>query len=247
MIANPDRLEIMKTEFYKALDKYGMIVDDVDAAEKELEAQNQAAAQAQAAAQTQQAAPNAKAPAGKGVYASSGSHLKDVDNGVIISSKTILPGEKISKKNGRIMCVLGQENGKNGKIYIKPFDFDHYTGNVIKLWSGFAKEVKYGDPHFSQACLLYLTSSDDADAFLANCQRKYPNANLALASTPVDKNGYFRVSTDCGEAWIRASRLNEDLTLREDAEIEDLKEREDEPSRIGNIDVYDEWFHDSIS
>ena len=60
-------------------------------------------------------------------------------------------------------------------------------------------------------CVLYFADIDKANAFMEQCRGINANKvqNLTIRKQTTDQNGYFRVNTDFGEAFIKAARLGE--------------------------------------
>lgn len=60
-------------------------------------------------------------------------------------------------------------------------------------------------------CVLYFDDLDKANEFMSKCGNINPTKvqNLTLRKQTTDPNGYFRVNTEFGEAFIKAARLGE--------------------------------------
>ena len=89
--------------------------------------------------------------------------------------------------------------------FIKPLKANGAVGSTNKVF--------IGDPSGYTDCTLFFDDSLSADTFLAQCMQRasIPNniSNLHVAKVKVDKNGYYRVGTEYGDAYIKASKLNE--------------------------------------
>ena len=75
---------------------------------------------------------------------------------------------------------------------------------------------------------MYFDDPTAADQFKAKCQGKF-GQSLVVTHSKCDSNGYFKVMTEFGEAYIRADRLNEEL-------LEEKQEPEFRPFR----EIYEE-------
>jgi hypothetical protein len=81
----------------------------------------------------------------------------------------------------------------------------------------------------------YNFTIQEADAFLIKCNNgTIPSniSNLQVAKIGVDKNGYYKVGTEYGDAYIKASKLNEELA--------EEVEKQDEPKKgfIENVSEF---------
>ena len=105
-----------------------------------------------------------------------------------------------------------------------------------------SNSVKLGDPSGYSDCKLFFTSTLDANEFIDKIRagRSYPShiTDFSLAKQKADTNGYFLLETDLGPAYIKASKLNEEL--EEDTNIEEPKVRKSRFPEINDIDLYTE-------
>lgn len=87
----------------------------------------------------------------------------------------------------------------------------------------------YGSSNDYTDCTCYFFTPNDANTFLANAYR-YKSQSLTVVRAYPNKNGYFKVKTDCGDCYIVAQRLNEDISTsitpeEVDKKIVDLRTR----------------------
>ena len=121
--------------------------------------------------------------------------------GLIGSSKDILTGSFV-------YCIMGEFNpaGKTKpKIHVSP------QGQSAPL------RVKYTSGQGHNDCILYFDNLADADAFKVKCEATLPSnvAYLAVKKTATDPNGYVKVDTTYGQAWIKASKLHEEVIVED--------------------------------
>ena len=90
---------------------------------------------------------------------------------------------------------------------------------------------------------MYFDDPTAADQFKAKCQSKF-GQSLVVTHSKCDSNGYFKVMTEFGEAYIRADRLNEELLEeKQDSESRTFKEIYEEMLKnnsIGDVDTFSE-------
>jgi hypothetical protein len=105
-----------------------------------------------------------------------------------------------------------------------------------------SSNVKLGDPSGYSDCKLFFKSAYAAEDFISKIEsgKSYPShiSGFSLAKQKVDPNGYFLIETDLGPAYIKASKLNEEL--EEDTLIEEPKKRKSRFPEINDIDLYTE-------
>ena len=80
------------------------------------------------------------------------------------------------------------------------------------------KYVKIGEGQGEQNTVLFFPDIQTAEHFAKECEDKKRGekiwravGNLNVVQAAVDKNGYFEVETEFGNAFIRAANLNEEL------------------------------------
>ena len=105
-------------------------------------------------------------------------------------------------------------------------------------------------------CLCWFDSNEKADEFMVKIKQSGINLGKAVdlkvgKAKHANPNGYFRVGTQCGECYISAEKLNEDLQeevqpVNEATKEIDITPTEDElAGSIGghNFEKYeDAWF-----
>ena len=71
-------------------------------------------------------------------------------------------------------------------------------------------KVNLGSGQGFDDCVLMFDDIAEANAFMAKClDLRTDVINLTLRKQTTDVNGYFKVSTQFGEAYIKAARLGE--------------------------------------
>lgn len=122
------------------------------------------------------------------------------------------PGNKIIKTS--IMYRIEGVNANTPKtpyVFIRPLKASGAAGNTNKVF--------VGDPSGYTDCTLFFDDHVVADKVLVDCT----NANiiptnisgLHVSKIAPDRNGYYEVGTEFGNAFIKASKLNEDLNKGE--------------------------------
>lgn len=94
--------------------------------------------------------------------------------------------------------------------------------------------VFVGDPSGYTDCTLFFSDLAEADAFLLKCNQGgvvgSTITNLHVSKIKADSNGYYKVGTIFGDAYIKASKLNEEVEDKDNLEesntfkIDDIKE-----------------------
>lgn len=129
-----------------------------------------------------------------------------------------------------MVFVIKGVNANTAKVpyaFIRPLKASGASGNTNKVF--------LGDPSGYTDCTLFFTTIQEADAFLIKCNNgTIPSniSNLQVAKIGVDKNGYYKVGTEYGDAYIKASKLNEELA--------EEVEKQDEPKKgfIENVSEF---------
>lgn len=106
-------------------------------------------------------------------------------------------------------------------------------------------KVRFGDPSGQTACKLVYATQAEAEAAI---ERIYASGlripaditGFTAAYMKLDRNGYFKVRTEIGDAYIKAVILNEQV--EEDLEA-DVTTRKSKFPEIADIDVYSEAMH----
>jgi len=157
----------------------------------------------------------------------------------LISRGKVYPGST----NSLLYCIEADKLGANTPcIFITPVRQD---GTQVSAAN--ASAVKVGSGNGYSDCKLWWEDLNVAQDFLNKCQQKFSNSkfgNLHIAKGRNDSNGYFEVSTEFGNAFIKASRLNEEIVeaIENEQEIENPVPKKRGGYTIKNIDVYDEAF-----
>ena len=167
-------------------------------------ATNNATAASNGAASANTSAPKAPRTTGAG-------HTLYRNNagGIVGTSKDILTVPEM-------YCILGEFNPKgktSPKIHVSP------QGQGAPL------RVKYTSGQGHNDCILYFDSLTDANNFKAKCDANLP-ANVAFLKVKklaTDPNGYVRVDTQYGDAWIKASKLHEKI-VEDETDLELVEE-----------------------
>lgn len=125
--------------------------------------------------------------------------------GIVGTSKDILTVPEM-------YCILGEFNPKgktSPKIHVSP------QGQAAPL------RVKYTSGQGHNDCILYFDNLNTANDFKTKCDANLP-ANVAFLKVKklaTDPNGYVQVDTQYGPAWIKASKLHEEI-VEDEADVE---------------------------
>lgn len=111
---------------------------------------------------------------------------------------------------GSYMFKIEGTNANTKKIpyvFIRPLKSSGAAGSTNKIF--------VGDPSGYTDCTVFFTSATDADNCLAWCMQnnKVPTniSNLKVTKIWNDSNGYFKIGSEWGDVYIKASKLNENL------------------------------------
>lgn len=117
------------------------------------------------------------------------------------------PGEKIifgGITNLAVICCTSSKP-KGQYVFIDPV--------AIKAD---INKVKLGDPSGYTSCKLFFDSVSTAETAIEIIKRDMtiPEhiTDFVIKKQPADPNGYFKVDTEVGPAYIKASKLNEEIT-----------------------------------
>jgi len=135
-------------------------------------------------------------------YKSTGPHSQDIPN--LIGQ----PNQKITL-HGQLICIESDKTGANvPNAFITPI-----RANGVLVSVNTAEHVNFGSGNGYTDCKCFFDDINVARDVLTKCQARYGNkfANIHLAKLNADPNGYFKVSTEFGEAYIKASKLNEEV------------------------------------
>ena len=119
----------------------------------------------------------------------------------------ILGNGKVTKisTDGYVYWITGKFVATGGKtdpkLHVKPY----YAKAPLK--------VNYGSGQGYNDCILYFCSKQQAENFMGIADAAKPNtvASLMVKAIGEDKNGYVEVATEFGNAYIKASKLHEDV------------------------------------
>ena len=97
-------------------------------------------------------------------------------------------------------------------------------------------KVDYGSGQGYNDCILYFASEQDARNFMSIADVNKPSKvkSLQLKKIGEDKNGYVEVDTEFGHAYIKASKLHEEVE-------EDLEENKEE-KKYNHKEVAEAYF-----
>jgi len=213
------------TALGRALLKYGCFISQVQPVAKP----NAAPAAGTTAPTSGMPAQSTTAPTGAsgGKYGQSGGQVGNIPNAVT--------GQKVQLST--VYSIVADKIKTNEpKVYITPVIWDPRAGAIKQVTPQAASTIKFASANGWTDCVLYFNTQAAADAFKAQVEQlkvanQYNNIRVVQAKT--DSNGYFEVSTALGNAYIRASKLNEEL-------IETLLEADVDQQRASyNYDIQD--------
>lgn len=175
-------------------------------------------------------------------YKATGAHSQHIPNLLGAANQKIT-------LTGTVFAIIADKTGTNTpNAYITPLGAGT-NGKIITVGKTAAEQVKFGSGNGYTDCMCWFDNLNDADSFCKTCQASFGNKfnNIHVVQAQADKNGYFKVSTSFGAAYIKANKLNEQLQLQEDnAEASSLA-NSSKNFKITDIDLYDEWTRNSIS
>lgn len=155
-------------------------------------------------------------------YKNSGPHSGEIPN--IIGTA----GVKENPTEPLMYCVQADKIGKNTpNAFITPLNTTT-TGNIIEVDKATAETVKFGSGNGYTDCTCWFDNLTLATDFATKCQNKFgaKYTNISLAKAKTDQNGYYKVSTEFGECYIKAKKLNEAFEKAEQEEITEAKKEE---------------------
>lgn len=225
-----ERDALIKTTIGAALWEYNCFVTQEDPKAK--------AARASTSTSTRTSAPRTPGQAPQNGYKSLGGLSDKVPN--LVGT----PGQKHTFASGTIMyCIEADKLGKNTpSIFITPVS---NSGQAVS--DARAKSVNIGSGNGYSDCKLWWDNLSEATNFLTQCQNKFSSSrfqNLHIAKARADSNGYFKVVTEFGVAYIKAGRLNEEILeyLVADESLDTETVKTNEAYSIQDIDTYSEAF-----
>lgn len=149
------------------------------------------------------------------------------------SSSGTSSGSKLNLQNAGGL-VTGQKELLNGThVYwirgeFKPQGKTRPRIHVSPCNQSAPLKVKYGSGQGFDDCVLCFDDYNTAVAFLEKVKQNAPSNvdvdTLTLKAWKVDPNGYFKVNTEFGEAYIEASKLHEALNRLEEERENNKKE-----------------------
>ena len=155
-------------------------------------------------------------------HKSSGPHSGEIPN--LIGTA----GVKENILASLMYCVQADKIGKNTpNAFITPLNTTT-TGNIIKVDKATAEVVKFGSGNGYTDCTCWFDDVNLATDFAIKCQNKFgaKYTNISIAKAKTDPNGYYKVSTEFGECYIKAKKLNETFEKAEQEEITEAKKEE---------------------
>lgn len=148
-------------------------------------------------------------------------------------------GHTLYRRNAGGILTQGKVTGisNDGYVYWVGGEFDK-PGKTqpkihVKPQSASAPlKVNYGSGQGYNDCILYFTSEAAVKAFLPALEAHKPAnvKSLKVKKIEEDKNGYVEVDTEFGHAYIKASKLHEDIE-------EDLEQTDKPEQNISNKEV----------
>lgn len=146
------------------------------------------------------------------------------------------PGEKI-KLTSVVYAVTGiSTKPKAQYLFVDPLA----SSSVVN-------KAKVGDPSGYSACKLFFTTPEAAKAaaekIVAFGEVPSHISSLEIVRAGADSNGYFLIETTVGQAYIKASKLNEEIMESIEDTVEEPVAESTRKSRypeINDIDTYTE-------
>lgn len=137
-------------------------------------------------------------------YKASGPHSADIPNLLSVAGKKEYP-------TGNLMyCIQANKIGKNTpNAFITPL-IATATG-IAKVSLQNAEAVKFGSGNGYTDCTCWFEDINLATDFVLKCRSKFGAKfnNINVVKARSDSNGYYAVSTEFGNCFIKAKKLNE--------------------------------------
>lgn len=212
--------EIKKTTLGAALFDFNCFTSQEDPTKPKQRATKQATAMNTGTAANGSATTQSTGPVSG--YKSSGQHSGDIPN--LIGTAGVKENPAVSL----MFCVQADKIGKNTpNAFITPLNTTT-TGNIIKVDKTTAETVKFGSGNGYTDCTCWFDDINLATDFAKKCQNKFgaKYTNISIAKAKTDPNGYYKVSTEFGECYIKAKKLNEAFEKAEQEEITEAKKEE---------------------
>ena len=153
-------------------------------------------------------------------------------------------GHTLYRKNAAGILTTGKLTGisNNGYVYWIGGEFIKPGATQPKLHvkpqqGSSPLKVDYGSGQGYNDCILYFASEGAAKNFMAIADANKPASKvkaLHLKKIGEDKNGYVEVATEFGNAYIKASKLHEEV---EEELTEDKKE-----NKVSNKEIAEAYF-----
>lgn len=140
------------------------------------------------------------------------------------------PGEKVYPKDpdGNLYIIAARHDFAHKNLqaaFIRPLKPEGATDD------GKSNKVYFGSCNGYRECIIFfddLATADDVFEKLRKAGGEKPELKDAqvysIPEKKVDKNGYFKMSTEYGDAYIRASKFNEELEGEGDETIVEAAE-----------------------
>jgi hypothetical protein len=144
------------------------------------------------------------------------------------------PGEKTHFSSSLYVLVCDSAKKKKQYVFIDPLS------PITEI-----NKIRFGDPSGWSSCKIFFDSYEAARTAMEAAESgdfRIPSdiTGLHIERAKADPNGFFKVKTELGEVYIKASKLNEAI---EEALKEEKAKPEKRTSRfpeINDIDVYAE-------
>lgn len=120
------------------------------------------------------------------------------------------PGDKIFFTNNIFTVIADNPVGKNTPaVYITPLKVTAQGTSAVTKQA--AEKIKFASGNGYTDCQLFFEDSQEADYMLQYLESGgILFKNMHVVQVKPDSNGYFKVSTEAGAAYIKASKLNEE-------------------------------------
>lgn len=213
--------EITKTTLGAALFEFNCFTSQEDPTKPKQRATKQTTAM-NTGATTAGSATTAQSTGPVSGYKSSGPHSGEIPN--LIGTAGVKENPTVSL----MYCVQADKIGKNTpNAFITPLNTTT-TGNIIKVDKATAEVVKFGSGNGYTDCTCWFDDINLATDFAKKCQNKFgaKYTNISIAKAKTDPNGYYKVSTEFGECYIKAKKLNEAFEKAEQEEITEAKKED---------------------
>ena len=144
------------------------------------------------------------------------------------------PGEKTILPSSDTLFVIVCDSDKKKKQYV----FIDPLSPVAEV-----NKVRFGDPSGWSSCKIFFDSISKVEKALNDIKTgdfRIPSdiSGLHVERQKADPNGYFKITTDLGEVYIKASKLNEAIEEALNTENTDAEKRTSRYPEINDVDVY---------